>query len=1039
MKNLNQSPFPFEKKKKKNLPKHKLIGNLPLYTLNTTTQQRNYCGTNGRNIITCLNGKIQKITIRHLPTKKNNLLSAIDLICFNSLKSIAVLDANTENNFLYGEFPSTLEILRFDNANLTSLFNYVDLSLGFNNSIVRNQINQLILNGGFSNSRNVNVYLSTLSHFSNLYFYIEDGATITNQTNFNFINDLNETKKSSFRSITTYCSNVPSLAYNDAIIGYVEFTYLPSFNFESVSKYSTYSNVVSLALYSWDEQVYPFPLGLSEIQPGNQLTSLYISHLIEKPPYFIDLSNLDSNISRGIYTYNQIELTNVGYSFNIDGVLPFSSFPKYLHSFTFEYGNLSRLPDFENIFNENIEFIDINNNIISENITKTLEWPGRTITLKLPNNKLKGSIDESWCKFNLDIQGNSLSGEAPSCFVCHINSNSFSLAGNTFSNMNPKPPCTSVILNLWYDNSTNLLFLYGQDIGFARSDFRLSPSTFNSYCGLMDENVYEDFRNHLFCLNYTGSGPVPLHLNITYTKMPSNSPVKTFEISAYNMYFPLINSVSKDSTNLYTINGKYFAYNSTVITVLVDSQTCIVVSCNFKEIKCLLSEFKNIDNNNNNNMINTNSLLSVQIMNVSSNFNLTKCPNDCSGAGICDLNLGICSCNSNKIFDDCSGSKCIEDCTSLTNSQCNFTIGKCECIPGWEGDNCSSQSKCPNDCSGDDAGTCDYITKTCICKPARVLDDCSGFACNIDCLNDSKCNFTIGKCECIPGWEGDDCNTQSKCLNDCSGDDAGTCEYITKTCTCKPDRVLDDCSGFACNIDCLNDSKCNFTIGKCECIPGWEGDDCSIRSKCQNDCSGVDAGTCDYITKTCTCKPDRVLDDCSGFACNIDCLNDSKCNFTIGKCECKDGWEGDNCNTKQPNCPNDCSNSGICDRSTLKCLCNSNRLFEDCSGLKCIINCNNNSICNNKIGKCECVPGWFGDNCENPEKSSSESSSQFSESLESLESLESSESSSELNKTKIILICTILPSIALIGIILVVISFKRKKNENQSKYHIRLK
>ncbi|KAM9957733.1 hypothetical protein ACTFIW_012702 [Dictyostelium discoideum] len=948
------------------------IGNLPLYTLNTTTQQKNYCGTKGLNIITCFNDTVQKITIRHVPAKKNQLLSAIDLICFNSLISIAIIDANTENNFLYGEFPSKLESLRLDNGNLTSLFNYVDLSLGFNNAIVRNQMKELILSGGVSKSENVNIYLSTLSHFSNLYFYIEDGATITNQTNFNFINDLNETKKSSFQSITTYCSNVPSLDYNNVILKDVKFTYLPSFNYESVSNYSTYSNVVSLVLNSnKNEQVYPFPLGLSKIPPGNQLTSLTINHLIEKPPYFIELSNLDSNISRGIYTSNQIEIFNAGNSFNIDGVFPFTSFPKYLDSFTFEYGNLSRLPDFENIFNEYIEFIDISNNIITENITKTLEWPGRTITLRLKNNHLKGSIDESWCKFNLEISGNSLSGEAPSCFVCHVNSNSLDITSNAFSNMNPKPPCTSVILNLWYDNSTRLLFLYGQDIGFARSNFKLSPSTFSSYCGLLDEKVYEDVRNGLFCLNYTLPGPVPLLLNITYPKMPPNSPFKTFEISAYNMYLPLINSVSKDSTtNIYTINGQYFAYNSTVITVLVDSQICIVVSCNFKEIKCLLS--KN-NNNNNNKMINTNSLLSVQIMNVSSNFNLTKCPNDCSSGGVCDLNVGICSCNSNRIFDDCSGFKCIDDCTSLANSQCNYTIGKCECIPGWEGDDCKTQLFCPNDCSGSDAGDCNYINKTCNCKQGRVLDDCSGFACN---------------------------------------------------------------------TDCLNDSKCNFTIGKCECIPGWEGDDCSIRPKCPNDCSGGDAGDCNYITKTCNCKQGRALDDCSGFACTTDCLNDSKCNFTIGKCECKDGWEGDNCNTRQPNCPNNCSESGICDRSTLKCLCNSDRLFEDCSGWKCIINCNNNSICNNKIGKCECVSGWFGDNCENSEKSSSESSESSeseSETSES-ESSESESSESKSNKTKVILLCTILPSIALIGIILVIISLKKRKNEDQYKhYHIKLK
>ncbi|KAM9977787.1 hypothetical protein ACTFIR_011661 [Dictyostelium discoideum] len=696
------------------------ILNLSLYSLNSTTKQYNFCGKANKNEIICnSDGRITGIQVIHF--KKVNLLSPNDFICFPFLKSIGVESFLISKNFLYGPFPDSLnERIFLLNGDLLSIFD-VDTEIGFNNTIKRTEIDILRVNGGVATSLNTTVYMSTISHFKNIEF-IYGTTAITNKTNFIFENDLNENKKSSFKDFTSYCSNIPPLSYNNGTIDFVELTLLPSFDKGSVSNFSSYSNVLDIYLYSWDpNQVFPFPLGLSNIPPGNKLIYLYIGYLIDSPPHLIDLSNLDSD-AKTPYNFNTLTIDSPGNLFNFNGKFPFSSFYKNLEHFNFNDGNFSELPKLEDVFKEKITVINFVNNKIGGNVQTTLNF-GKLPNLKvlsLKNNKLTGSIDESWCRVNFDIGNNLISGEAPGCVICHVPDHHPRIRGINFTNWDPKPPCTSIIPNLMYDNSSDLFLLYGQDIGYSFMDMYILDISYK-FSFSCDMPGYPEIYNTQFCLKYIGTDePNPFSFNITYQQLPPGSKT-TFELAAYNMFLPLVYTATMDYSNeSLTIAGRYFSYNKTVINVQVNGKTCIIESCDFNEIKC---KFSNDNNNNNNNNINNfnGTNVFVQIMNVSSEICISKCNDDIP-------------------------------------YECEFKSGRCNCSEGWEGDNCETLKRCPNDCSG--AGICNHITGICSCNSGRIQDDCSvlGFECKSDCLNGSKCNYAIGKCDCMLGWKGDDCS-----------------------------------------------------------------------------------------------------------------------------------------------------------------------------------------------------------------------------------------------------------------------------------------
>lgn len=101
------------------------------------------------------------------------------------------------------------------------------------------------------------------------------------------------------------------------------------------------------------------------------------------------------------------------------------------------------------------------------------------------------------------------------------------------------------------------------------------------------------------------------------------------------------------------------------------------------------------------------------------------------------------------------------------------------------------------------------------------------------------------------------------------------------------------------NTICFNDGQC--IEGKCYCIDGFIGEDCSESPNqiCSQPCQN--GGTCNINTGTCDCPPNfegpqcqyEVI-SCAGVAC-VNGQLDSNCD-----CNCDDGWVGVACNVAEP-------------------------------------------------------------------------------------------------------------------------------------------
>ena len=186
-----------------------------------------------------------------------------------------------------------------------------------------------------------------------------------------------------------------------------------------------------------------------------------------------------------------------------------------------------------------------------------------------------------------------------------------------------------------------------------------------------------------------------------------------------------------------------------------------------------------------------------------------KCPNACSGHGLCRNDAGRCECYRNANGDpqwtrnDCSLRTCPKgaawfavataanqahpavECSNA--GTCNRRTGECECFYDTEGIACE-RTRCPNDCSG--RGIC-YTQKQlateasmtytspwdamkitgCVCDIGSRGPDCSLLECpngpdtllgdgnekGRDCSGRGICDYQKGLCKCFTGYYGDKC------------------------------------------------------------------------------------------------------------------------------------------------------------------------------------------------------------------------------------------------------------------------------------------
>lgn len=346
------------------------------------------------------------------------------------------------------------------------------------------------------------------------------------------------------------------------------------------------------------------------------------------------------------------------------------------------------------------------------------------------------------------------------------------------------------------------------------------------------------------------------------------------------------------------------------------------------------------------------------------------CPDNCNDHGLCSH--GQCVCLPGFYGDACDQS-CLNECSG--HGACLDT-GKCVCEPFYDGDDCGKLKECPKstatgeECDGH--GVCHQPTQKCYCAPGYGGDDCSipqGDCGEMDCSDHGACKD--GMCFCDFGFEGDHCESKSKCPDDCHGN--GFC-YLGE-CECFTGFSGDTCSVFerdnTCPKKCSANGVCRH--GRCFCVEGFEGDDCSQPTGfCKdNDCNGK--GECKY--GKCWCEPDRIGDQCEKPACEKGCV-DGNGVCIVGECHCFPGFGGDDCG-KQLMCPGglgigSCSGHGVCIQGT--CACEPGYAGEDCStitiaGPHCPSDCSENGVC--FLGKCFCIDGFAGDDCSINAKSAS--------------------------------------------------------------------
>nr|XP_018915751.1 PREDICTED: teneurin-a isoform X2 [Bemisia tabaci] len=261
-------------------------------------------------------------------------------------------------------------------------------------------------------------------------------------------------------------------------------------------------------------------------------------------------------------------------------------------------------------------------------------------------------------------------------------------------------------------------------------------------------------------------------------------------------------------------------------------------------------------------------------------------------------------------------------------------------------------SACPNDCSG--RGSC-YLGK-CDCIDGYNGPDCSKSVCPVLCSNHGK--YGGGLCHCEEGWKGFECDIpQHDCqVSDCSGH--GTC--VSGNCVCQPGWKGPDCSIEDCpDPTCSGHGVC--IDGKCYCKAGWQGSNCSLLNqqvyKCLPTCSNH--GTYDLDSGTCVCDDFWTGENCSKAVCSLDCGPHGHC--SQGQCLCDHGWTGKRCDSLP--CDVRCSEHGQCKNGT--CVCSQGWNGRHCTLAGCLNSCNKRGSCSLESGEYQCVcdNGWAGPDC----------------------------------------------------------------------------
>ncbi|KAN0030463.1 hypothetical protein ACTA71_009101 [Dictyostelium dimigraforme] len=817
----------------------------------------NYCNSTSNipsNTIRCrVSGSENFIDQLSLNVTGSYLLESSDINVFTKLTIAKFCNLKFSDTFLHNQYPS-LNSITFYNP------------IGLNDSLFQSKISNGLATLTFVD---VKTPISLTLSLSNLQTNSLNSFTFTTikddpLNDIRLINDLPNGISTEIPNFYINLKDIPNMNNTKGNSFYMN-TYT-----EPVGGLSNLNTFVNISNISFKIRNSTSPTNFAQFSSTptvNIIESIHFSGSLLKPTSTINLSNL--NIMK------QLSIESISDNFNIDGEIPLI-LPPGMNSLTILNGafNGDKTKQFL-INNSKIKTLIFSNNSISSNFT---EWTSQYNSLDIRYNQLYGSINPSWCTSILYVSYNQLSGDLPSCFTCHMQSsslkNNFIGGINSFTNISPPPICTTLIPNLKYDSNSNLVILYGQDLGFDANQIKSSPISisFNP----------DDFTPSKL---FTGSNSslLPEYVDLTFTTAN-----KTYRVSTVQKAPSVLSITPSSPLNTITFDGSFFNYNSSSFNITVGYHKCIVTSATFYQVICTLQLVTSYDPNAvvsisiNVDDYSTNQLV-VLTSNVYAYLNKTSsvlsCTTDCSSQGkVCDTINGVCI------------TECPNHCSGPSHGTCNTNTGVCGCTSKFQGAACLIPViTCPNDCSN--AGTCNPLNGECSCNPNRLFLNCSGINCTNTCEHSSTCDTSIGVCKCVPNYQGSNCTIPSHYISSVipcsiSGGEVSIIGWFGND-----DDFTHSLSYYTVKIGALdcNVTSINTTTIKCNLGAGSGTKNIAVINSLYPNIVFNGNGLFNYINPVKTC-----LNSCTSSANGV-------CNIATGNCICNQGYTGLDCSSIKSN------------------------------------------------------------------------------------------------------------------------------------------